>query len=233
VVTGQDRAPGANRPSGLIMVLHINASQQAGGVVSIHPFALVPVAGRGLVRIEDTLAIGGPTELVQAIRNVTKVQIQHYARIDLPHVATLIDTMGGVNVDGMHFDGAGALQWVRDSSIDEEGRVLRQQALIRAVMRELAHQHLLTNVQVLNALTSMLTVDSDFTNSDLLALARALGNLSASAGTFVRAPYRISPTGTVRFLQPAAHQLWAAIRQDAIAAWAAKFPQWVTPEIVR
>ena len=47
LITGQDRVSGANHPSGLIMILHIDASQQAGGVVSIHPFVQAAVPGHG------------------------------------------------------------------------------------------------------------------------------------------------------------------------------------------
>ena len=236
LITGQDRPHGANGPSGLIMVLHINASQQAGGVVSIHPFALVHVPGHGRTRIQNALVYGGPSLLVQTVEQLTHVSIQHYARVDLPHVASVIDTMGGVDVPTssgtQHFNGEAALRYARDPALNEEGRVLRQQALIRAVMRKLADQHLLTNMGVVNALTRMLTVDSNFTNSQLVTLARQLENLSGSAGTFVRAPYFTLPSGNVILRPIPSHSLWAAIRQDAVAAWARAHPQWVTPDVV-
>lgn len=235
LITGQDRPGGKDQPSGLIIILHINASQQAGGVVSIHPLAQVQVPAHGRTEIQNALVFGGPSLLVQTVSQLTGVAIQHYARIDLPHVASLIDTMGGVDVatssGTQHFTGRAALRYARDPAVDEEGRVLRQQALLRAVMIKLADQHLLTNMGVLNSLTSMLTVDSDFSNSQLLALARDLQDLSASAGTFVLAPYFTA--GSQVFLRPAAsHSLWAAIMQDAIAAWARAHPRWVTPEVV-
>lgn len=235
LITGQDRPGGKDQPSGLIMILHINASQQAGGVVSIHPLAQVRVPGHGRTEIQNALVFGGPSLLVQTVSQLTGVAIQHYARIDLPHVASVIDAMGGVDVPTpsgtQDVNGRAALRYARDPALDEEGRVLRQQALIRAVMSKLADQHLLTNMGVLDSLTSMLTVDSDFSNSQLLALARDLENLSASAGTFVVAPY--FTVGGQVFLRPAAsHSLWAAIMQDAIAAWARAHPQWVTPDVV-
>ena len=49
---------------------------------------------------------------------------------------------------------------------------------------KLADEHLLTNpltlTRVLNALTSMLTVDSTFTNSQILSQATHLGGLTSS-----------------------------------------------------
>lgn len=240
LITGQEQAPGSmGRPSGLIMILHINADQQAGGAVSIHPLAMVQVPGHGRTELQNALVFGGPSLLVQTVEQLTSVTLDHYARIDLPHVANVVDAIGGVDIQTpsgtVHFDGAGALSYARDPSLDEEGRVLRQSSLIRAVMRKIARQHLLTNPAtmfgVLNALTSMLTVDSNFTTSELLALAKALGGLSSSAGTFVSAPY--STVGGQIVLDPGiSRQLWAAIRQDSLAAFAQKYPSTVTPEVV-
>jgi hypothetical protein len=78
--------------------------------------------------------------------------------------------------------------------------VLRQQSLIRAVLRKIAGAHLLTNpvttFHVLSALTAMLTVDSNFTNTELASLASELKGLGSSAGSYVTAP---SPgTGMLR-----------------------------------
>jgi LCP family protein required for cell wall assembly len=240
LITGQDQAPGTEgNPSGLIMILHINADQQAGGAVSIHPLAMVQVPGHGQTELQNALVFGGPSLLVQTVEQLTNVPLDHYARIDLPHVANVVDAVGGVDIPTpggtVHFDGAGALAWARDPALSEEGRVLRQQSLIRAVMRKLANDHLLTSpvtmFHVLSALTSMLTVDSNFTNSELLSLARELGGLSSSAGTFIIAPF--STVGGQVFLDPViSHQLWAAIRQDSLAAFAQKYPSTVTPEVV-
>ena len=240
LITGQDQAPGTvGNPSGLIMILHINADQQAGGAVSIHPLAMVRVPGHGRTELQNALVFGGPSLLVQTVEQLTNAPLDHYARIDLPHVANVVDAIGGVDIQTpggtVHLDGAGALAYARDPALSEEGRVLRQQSLIRAVMTKIANDRLLTNpvtmFHVLSALTSMLTVDSNFTNGELLSLARELGALSSSAGTFIIAPFRT--VGGQVFLDPGiSHQLWAAIRQDSLAAFAQKFPWTVTPEVV-
>src|ERR1700736_4878054 len=73
----------------------------------------------------------------------------------------------GVN----HLGGITALHYARDPSISEQNRVLRQQNLLRAAINKVVHAHLLSNplttINVLNALTSALTVDSNFTNAEL------------------------------------------------------------------
>ncbi|HEY6275000.1 MAG TPA: LCP family protein [Streptosporangiaceae bacterium] len=240
LITGQEGAPGSNgTPSGLIMILHINAGQKAGGVVSIHPLAMVGVPGHGQTELQNALVFGGPSLLVQTVEQLTSVPLQHYARIDFPHVANVIDTIGGVDVQTsggtIHLDGAGALAYAGNPALTEEGRVLRQQDLIRAVLAKIANNHLLTNPTtvfgVLNALTAMLTVDSNFTNSQLAELAKALGGLSGSAATFVGAPY--NTTGGRVFLVPGtSQQLWTAIRQGSLGTFASKYPSAVTPAAV-
>lgn len=244
--TGTPTPPG-HGISGLIMLLHINANHRAGGVVSIPPTTIVRIPGHGRDKIQDALLFGGPSLLVQTVENLTHDQIDHYARIDFAHVDHVVNVVGGVNVilpattvsfghvfhRGVnHLNGLTALYYARQPSLTEEGRVLRQQSLIRAVMHKLANRHLLTNpvtmYKVLHALIGMLTVDSDFTNSDLEHLAAELGGLESSAGTFVTAATR-NVHGEVHLIRRIDNQLWAAIRQDRIAAFARKYPFTVTP----
>jgi LCP family protein required for cell wall assembly len=243
-------ASSAPQFSGLIMMLHINVSKKAGGVVSIPPLAMVQVPGAGRAPIENALGFGGPTLLVQTVEQLTNLPINHYAQIDFAHVSKMIDAVGGVDVDipkpsvsfGHKFqagqnqlNGVTALYYVRDPSITEEGRVLRQQNLVRAILFKLANRHLLTNpvtmVHVLSALTSMLTVDSNFTNSDLMTLAKELSSLNGKAGTFLTAPYYTA--GAKVYLDARiSGQLWQATKQDSIAAFAKKYPFTVTPQVV-
>lgn len=224
--------------TGLIMILHVNADHQAGGVVSIRPTTVVAIPGHGRQEISNSVNFGGPSLLVQTVEQVTHVPINHFARINFAGVSNLIGTIGGVDVSTpsgtVHMDGAAALAYARNASLTENQRVLRQQSLIRAILRKIADEHLLTSpatmVHVLNALTSMLTVDSSFTDAQVASLAKELGGMSSSGSTFVTAPVRHMLGEQV--FTGAAHQLWVAIRQDAIAAWARAHPQWVTPETV-
>ena len=78
--------------------------------------------------------------------------------------------------------GSTALAYARQPSLTEEGRVLRQQSLMRAVIRKIEFHHLLSNpitmYRVLNALISMLTVDSNFTASEIAHLAKEVRDLT-------------------------------------------------------
>ena len=167
------------------MLVHVNADGRAGGVVSILPETIVPVPGHGQTQINNALVYGGPTLLVQTVEQLTDVPINHYAQVNLTRVSNVINAVGGVNVTlpettkafghtfpaGVnHLDGRTAIYYARQSSLTEEGRVLRQQSLFRAVAVRLANAHLFTNpitmYRVIDGFSSSLTVDAAFTNSE-------------------------------------------------------------------
>ena len=235
-----------NSTSGLIMLLHVDAEGYSGGVISIPPQSVVRIPGHGRTAIQNALKFGGPTLLVRTVENLTHVQINHYARIDFAHVDRVVNAMSGVNVTlpdvassfghvfhvGVnHLNGFQALAYARQTSLTQEGRVLRQQSLMRAVIRKIEFQHLLTNPltmnRVLNALISMLTVDSNFTNSEIEHLAKEVRDLTGSTD-YVTAPVHMR-AGKVLLDPVISRRLWAAIRQDAISAFARRYPFTVTP----
>jgi polyisoprenyl-teichoic acid--peptidoglycan teichoic acid transferase len=236
--------------SKLFMLLHIDADGKAGGAVTIPGDTIVNVPGHGAKPLWEALKIGGPSLAVETITRVTGLPVNHYARIDFNHVASLMNTIGGVQVTipkttkafgetfhaGVnHLTGVTAVYYARAASLSDQGRTLRQEVLVRAVLAKIGDEHLLTNpvimVSVLKAITSALTVDSNMSNGEVVSLARQLGSLAGSAATFVTAA-----THTVHgqlVLNPAIdNQLWTAIKQDNIKGFAAKYPSTVTPATV-
>src|ERR1700753_1148671 len=186
--TGADKTDTGE--AGLIMLLHINATRKAGGVVSIPPLAEVQVPGHGPSQLQDVLSVGAPSLMVRTVQSLTGVPINHYARIDFDHTAQVVNALGGVTITlperttafGHEFktgvnqlNGVTAVDYVRQVSLTEQQRVLRQQNLMRAMLTKLAGEHLLTNpvtmVRVLKAITGALTVDSNFSNTQIEKLA--------------------------------------------------------------
>ena len=110
--------------------------------------------------------------------------------------------------------------------------MLRQQSLIRAIADKMANEHLLTNpvtmYRVSESLTKMLTVDSNFTNAEVMKFISQSRALNSHSGTFVTAP-TYTAAGKTYLNSSLAGQLWTAIRQDSIAAFAKKYPSTVTP----
>jgi LCP family protein required for cell wall assembly len=244
--TGFSGTPQMPTESGLIMLLHINANHSAGGVVSIPPQTEVNVPGEGEMRLGNVVAVGGASLLTETVHTLTGVPINHYARIDFNDVASVVDALGGVSVtlpettecfahvfqEGVNqVNGAQALEYARQPSLSETGRVLRQASLMRAVLGKLAGERVLTSpltmTSALSALISMLTVDSTFTNSQILSLATNLGGVSSSASTFVTAP--TETVGDFVVLNPSSGALWSAIGNDSIASFAQRHPDSITP----
>jgi LCP family protein required for cell wall assembly len=237
----------AHGDAGLIMLLHINADKSAGGAVSLPPQAMVSVPGAGEMPLGDVIALGGPSLLTETVHNLTGVPIDHYVRIDFNQVASVVDALGGVSVtlpataesfghvfdQGVnHVDGTESLEYARQPSLTESGRVQRQGSLMRAVLGRLADNDLLTNpltmTRVLNALTRMITLDSTFSNSQVLSWATNLSDLPSSAITFVTAPTE-TLDDSVMLSPVASNALWSAIINGSVASFAQQYPNTVTP----
>jgi LCP family protein required for cell wall assembly len=236
--------------SKLFMLLHIDADGKAGGAVTIPGDIIVNVPDHGAQPLWEALKTGGPSLAVKTITDLTGVPVNHYARIDFNHVSGLMNAIGGVQVTipkttkafgetfhaGVnHLTGVTAVYYARDPSLTDEGRTLRQEVLVRAVLAKIGDDHLLTNpvtmVSVLKAISSALTVDSNMSNSEVESLARQLGGLGSSAATFVTAATHKVNGKLV--LNPAIdNQLWTAIKKDDIKGFAAKHPSTVTPATV-
>jgi LCP family protein required for cell wall assembly len=232
---------------GMILLLHIDAGNKATGVVTIPPGTVVNVPGRGRMQIDDVDAIGGPSLLVQTVHDLTGVPINHFARIDFVHVSVLVDALGGVSIKlpsatesfghlfraGVNqIGGIEALEYTGDPTLTDAGREQRQQYLTRVILDKVGSEHVLINPLkmngVLRALVSMLTVDSNFSNSQVESLATQLGGLAGPASTFVTAPTQVADGSEV--LEPAqSAALWSAVRNGTIAAFAEKYPGSVTP----
>ena len=242
--------PSLGNDSNLVMLLHIDADGKHGGAVAIPQDTVVNVPGAGLHPLSYALENGGPSLLVQTVSQFTGVAINHYAQIDFNHVTSLVNAIGGVDVTipkasksfgytfkaGVnHLTGVTAIYYSREPSLSDQGRTLRQANFVRAVLTKIADDHLVTNpvtaVRVLNSITSALTVDSNMSNSEVESLARNFGHLGGSAGTFVVAPTHVV-NGKQVLSAPLAGQLWTAIKQDSIAAFATQHPATVTPTSV-
>jgi LCP family protein required for cell wall assembly len=236
--------------SKLFMLLHINANGRAGGAVTIPGDTIVNVPGHGAQPLWYADKVGGPSLVVKTITDFTGVPINHYARIDFGHVASLLDAIGGVTVTipetstafgqtfqkGANFlTGVLAVYYARDPALSDEGRTLRQEVIVRDTLAKIGDDHLLTNpvtmVSVLKAITGALTVDSNLTNTDVMSLATELGGLTGSAATFVTAPTQ-TVKGKLILNTKIASQLWTAVKKDDLAGFAKQYPTTVTPQVV-
>jgi LCP family protein required for cell wall assembly len=232
-----------SHPSGIIALVHINAGRSTGAVISIPPDATVPVPGHPDMQIQDTLTVGGTALLIQTVEGLTHIRIDHYAVVDFQSLGSVIDRLGGVDVTvakqtsnlgysfspGVnHLTSAAAMAYARQAGISEDDRVQRQQSVIRAVLDKLAAEDPVTHYGTLNAFTKALSVDSNFSNLQLVSLVDHLGSISGTRATLVTVPVLQGATG--KTLDPAvSSQLWLAIRTDSVASFTKRYPDTVTP----
>jgi LCP family protein required for cell wall assembly len=232
------------------MLLHINANGRAGGAATIPGDTIVNVPGYGTHPLWYADQVGGPSLVVTTITDATGVPINHYARIDFTHTASLLDAIGGVTViipdtstafgqsfhKGANFlTGVLGVDYARDPALSQENRTLRQEVIVREAMAKIGNDHLLTNpltgVSVLKALTSALTLDSNLSNADVVSLSAKLRSLTGSDATFVTAPTQ-TVNGKLVLNTAISSQLWTAVKKDDIAGFAKQYPVTVTPLVV-
>ena len=245
--TGTDKGTFDTGATGLIMLLHINANRKAGGVVSISPQLDEEVPGYGHMLLSQVLSAGGPSVLVKTVQSLTGVPINHYIRIDFSHTAAVINALGGVAVTlpqqttafghvlkagPNQLNGVTAVAYVRQFSLTEQQRVLRQQNLMRAMLTKMAQERLLTNpvtaVRLVTAITGALSVDTNFSNAQIEKLVTELGDLGAGSSTFITAPVTVSgPTATLDGSIDG--PLWNAVKDDSLATFAQQHPSAITP----
>ncbi len=251
LLTGTGVIPGNDEETGLVELLHLNAGQHSGAVVSIPANAVVSVPGHGRTEIGDTLALGGPSLMIETLERLTDVRINHYSAVDFGALPQVVGAMHGVDVDvpytttsfGFTFSAglndlntADALAYVRQTAVSEIGREQLQENLVRAIVNKIAsHRYFVaTNFRVLDAVVHALSVDSNLSNSALVSLAERLGNLRGRDGTFVDAQVRNgSPVSgddqPVYLNNRLDRKLWRAIRDDSVAQFAQRYPFTITP----
>jgi LCP family protein required for cell wall assembly len=214
--TGNDASqPKAWEASGqrtdAIMLIHIAGDRKTIDVMSIPRDSWVSIPGYGKNKINAAYSFGGPSLYVQTIEQVTGVRIDHLAFIDWDGFKALTDAVGGIDLTfdkavrgasgtmygpGVtHLNGTQALDYVRERESLPGGdfdRQKRQQNFLRAVMKKTLSQGTLSNpitlTKALNAATNNLSVDDQFTTSQMRDLALSLRSIRSSDVTFLSVP---------------------------------------------
>jgi len=248
LLTDSGVIPGADRQTGLIELMHLNASGQGGAVISFPANTEVRVPHHGYTELGDTLGLGGPSLMIETLERLTGVRINHYSVIDFAGLGQVIGAVGGVNVTvpqaftsfGFHFNkgvdritSADALDYVRQIMVSEVGRMELQENLFRAVLHKIANRHLFLHPSVLDAVVRAVSVDSNLSNSQLVSLGERLAHLQGSSGVSIDVPTTGSPQrggmAPVFLRSRIAHKLWRAINHDTVLQFAQRYPFTVTP----
>lgn len=196
-------------------------------------------------KINASFAFGGLPRAVHTVECLTDVKIDNVMAIDFGGFKEVTDALGGVDlkVDKtitsihkphrvftkgmMHMNGEQALDWVRQRYQFPRGdfdRVRHQQEFLKALMDKAASSGTLANPGKLNAflqaVTKAVTVDQDFSLSDMAVQFR---NIRGSNLTFITSPNNgsetISGQSVVVSDREKALALYQAVASDKMDQW--------------
>ncbi|WP_434086221.1 LCP family protein [Nocardia sputorum] len=80
-----------------IMLVHVPKSGKTT-LVSLPRDSYVSIPGQGKDKLNAAFAVGGPALLVQTVEIATGLRIDHYAQIGFSGFASVVDTLGGIDV---------------------------------------------------------------------------------------------------------------------------------------
>jgi LCP family protein required for cell wall assembly len=216
---------GGSQNTDTMMLLHVPADGSRASFVSFPRDSYVQIPGHGWDKLNAAFALGynsvsssasedqktaaGQQLLVRTISQLSGLQIDHYASVDLLGFYNLSTVVGGVDVNlcapvkdsysGANFpagvqtiSGADALKFVRQRHGLPRGdldRVVRQQVFLAGVVRKMMSQNVLLNPakqqQLVSAAAKSLTVDQSL---NLLQLAQQMQSLTAGGVNFQTLP---------------------------------------------
>ncbi|WP_229328429.1 LCP family protein, partial [Streptomyces sp. UNOC14_S4] len=195
-------------------------------------------------KLNAAYAEGGPSLSVRSVERLTGVHVDHYLEVDFAGFMRTVDLLGGVRVctdrplhdssSGLDLpvgastlNGGQALQYVRARHLDQVsdlGRMQRQQRFLAALLHGAGGSGVLLNPvkfqKVATTLLDSMRADPGFGSGELIALGRAVKNLTPATTEFVSVPvssvnYVVPNVGsTVRWNEAAAARIFQALRED-------------------
>jgi len=243
-----DEKANAGSRTDTIILMHIQADHKHAYLISIPRDSYLPIPGHGKDKINAAFAFGGLPLVIRTVEGFTNVHVDHLALIDFAGFQQVTDALGGVDMyvdqtiqsihppgriftkGNHHFDGAEALDYVRQRYQFADGDITRekhQQLFLKAVMDKAASSGTLTNPGKLNAflqaITKAMVVDKDLSLPDM---AWQFHGLRSSDLTFLTSPFSgfdtIDGQSVVVVDQTKAKALYSAVANDQVASYLAQ-----------
>jgi LCP family protein required for cell wall assembly len=242
--------------SDTIMVVHISPDHHRVVVLNIPRDTMVPVYGctasqghpgqqadpGGVVQINSTLALGGPSCLYKTVEQTTGIHIDHFIQVEFTGVVKVVNDVGGVNVcvpdnisdpnSGLHItagehhiDGLTFLEFWRARYSLADGtdlkRIDRDDLLLAQMLRGVIDSGLLSSPTRLlpvadDAARAIYATDAGLSQSDIAHIAESFRGLTSNDVQFIEAPTQVYPPAPaqVELVQPADDALFSAIAHD-------------------
>lgn len=226
---GGKKAVGISFPRDSIVQLPTCKSTK-GATISAH-----------LGMINESFNNGGAGCTWRTIESLTKIRIDHFAKVDFSGFKRVVDALGGVEIclpqrvddkdsqlhlsAGRHIvKGDTALAYVRNrhglGDGSDLGRIKRQQKFLGAVVKKATSTGILTSptklLAFLDAATKSVTTDKDFTVDDMKKLAGSVQGMTAGKVQFITVPWEpyAPDPNRIQWREPDADNLFTAIRDD-------------------
>ncbi len=203
-------------------------------------------------KINAAFAYGGPSTSLKTVEQLTGIPIDHVAIIDWVGFKDLTTALGGIRVyipetfyddsqkitwsKGWHeYEGQLALAYVRTRHGLANGdfdRIKRQQNFMRATMAKVLSgsttQNPIQLSKVVGVITRYLMVDESWDTDEIRSLALSMRKINTGDVDFITAPFggygRVDGQSIVRLAPVKSKALWAAIKDDDVAAYLRKYP---------
>ncbi|PJJ57138.1 LCP family protein required for cell wall assembly [Mumia flava] len=252
--------PVGSHRSDTIMIAHISADRKHVSVVSIPRDSYVPIYDEtgtemGYNKINAAFSDYGPAGAISTVENLTDVRLDHMVIMDWDGFKDMTEAVGGVRVyipstfydssqditweEGwQNLEGTKALKYVRTRyglTDGDFGRIERQQNFIRLVLKKMISpentRNPITLQRTVNSVAENMTIDEDFTNSDLMGLAFALRGIQVDDVNFLTAPLAepsISETAEgmsiVNLDEEKGEELYTLLKRDRIQKYLKQNP---------
>lgn len=214
VIMGSDTRPGESQQrSDSLMVARVDPQGKKVQLISIPRDSKVEIPGHGTTKINAAAVYGGPSLVIQTVKQLTGLPISHYVNVNFAGFRDVVDAMGGVWIDvpqdiydtqasafGKKYatlkkgyqklDGAHALTFARTRHYFATGdfqRMKNQQALIKALASQaLSLSNVFNATSIINAVASNL--DTDMTPAQMADLVMQFKGMKSSAIDSANAP---------------------------------------------
>lgn len=172
------------------IVARVDPTTNTVTLVSIPRDTMINLAGVGTQKFNAAYNYDGAAGVIREAKNLTDISISHYAEIDFSGLVSLVDTVGGVDVqvderiddedagdvvieEGMqHLNGEAALVFARSRAyVDGDyTRVANQRKLIQAIVDKVLNMSATEIPGVVSAAAKCVTTDLNVTDIVNLAL---------------------------------------------------------------
>jgi LCP family protein required for cell wall assembly len=159
--------PAGGERGDVIMLIRLDAASGAARILSVPRDLWVDIPGHEEGKINAAFSYGGPSLMVQTIRENLGIEVNHYVEVDFVGFIDMVDQLGGIEMTFAHpardkqsglnveagtqvLDGEQALAFARSRSYEEYqgerwvsvdasdlGRAERQQQVVGAILAEL------------------------------------------------------------------------------------------------